>query len=148
MHLGNQILQARKRKGLSQEAVAEKLGVSRQTISKWELDETIPDIYQAKKLALLFGLSLDELISQDIEQKEVEKVILERDDHKDEKIDWTKAWGKKYPILNVYPQLVDVEVYEKQLLVLLRDMQKRYDLNQLDSLLVLKDILGKCWKKA
>ncbi len=39
MSLGNSLFHARKKSGLSQEAVAEKLGVSRQTISKWELDE-------------------------------------------------------------------------------------------------------------
>ena len=50
MNLGENLFQARKKKGLSQEAVAEKLGVSRQTISKWETDETLPDIRQAKKL--------------------------------------------------------------------------------------------------
>ncbi len=49
MSLGNNLFEARKKAGLSQESVAEKLGVSRQTISKWETNETIPDIYQAKK---------------------------------------------------------------------------------------------------
>ena len=44
MNLGNSLFHARKRRGLSQEDVAEKLGVSRQTISKWETGETIPDI--------------------------------------------------------------------------------------------------------
>lgn len=44
MSLGNNLYNARKRRGLSQEEVAEKLGVSRQTISKWELNETLPDI--------------------------------------------------------------------------------------------------------
>ena len=46
MNLGNNLFQARKKAGMSQEEVAEKLGVSRQTISKWETDETIPDIYK------------------------------------------------------------------------------------------------------
>ena len=50
MNLGNSLFQARKKRGLSQEDVAEKLGVSRQTISKWETDETVPDIYQAMAL--------------------------------------------------------------------------------------------------
>ena len=59
MNLGNNLFNARKKSGLSQEEVAEKLGVSRQTISKWETDETLPDIRQAKKLALLYHLSLD-----------------------------------------------------------------------------------------
>ena len=67
MGLGSHLSNARKKSGLSQEAVAEKLGVSRQTISKWELDETLPDIRQAKRLALLYHLTLDELISFDIE---------------------------------------------------------------------------------
>lgn len=40
MSLGTSLAQARRKAGLTQEAVAEKLGVSRQTISKWELDET------------------------------------------------------------------------------------------------------------
>ncbi len=75
MNLGNNLFQARKKVGLSQEIVAEKLGVSRQTISKWETDETIPDIYQSKKLANLYKLSLDELIEFDIDVKEIEEVI-------------------------------------------------------------------------
>ena len=46
MSLGKSLYQARKKSGLSQENVAEQLGVSRQTISKWETDETLPDIRQ------------------------------------------------------------------------------------------------------
>ena len=68
MSLGNNLFKARKKKGLSQEEAAEKLGVSRQTISKWEVDETLPDIRQSKKLAVLYGLSLDELIEFDIDE--------------------------------------------------------------------------------
>ena len=75
MNLGNNLFQARKKAGLSQEIVAEKLGVSRQTISKWETDETVPDIYQSKKLAKLYNLSLDELIEFDVDIKEIEEVI-------------------------------------------------------------------------
>ena len=62
MGLGNHLFQKQKKKGLSQEEVAGKLGVSRQTISKWETDETLPDIRQSKRLAVMYGLSLDELI--------------------------------------------------------------------------------------
>ena len=69
MNLGNHLFQARKRCGLTQEEVAEKLGVSRQTVSKWETDETLPDIRQSKRLALLYRLSLDELIDFDLEDR-------------------------------------------------------------------------------
>ena len=79
MNLGNNLFQARKKAGLSQEMVAEKLGVSRQTISKWETDETIPDIYQSKKLAKLYNLTLDELIDFDIDIKEIEEIIKKLD---------------------------------------------------------------------
>lgn len=57
MSLGNNLYNARKRRGLSQEKVAEKLGVSRQTISKWELNETLPDICQSKRLSNLYHLT-------------------------------------------------------------------------------------------
>ena len=67
MRLGNHLFQARKKAGLSQEEVAEKLGVSRQTVSKWETDETLPDIRQSKGLAMLYHMSLDELIEYDFD---------------------------------------------------------------------------------
>ena len=51
--LGNNLYNARKKSGLSQENVAEKLGVSRQTVSKWETNETLPDIRQSKQLLLI-----------------------------------------------------------------------------------------------
>ena len=44
MNLGNNLIEARKKSGFSQEKIAEKLGVSRQTISKWETGETLPDV--------------------------------------------------------------------------------------------------------
>ena len=75
MNFGNNLFQARKKTGLSQETVAEKLGISRQTISKWETGESLPDIYQAKKLAKLYKLSLDELIDFNIDINEIEEVI-------------------------------------------------------------------------
>ena len=71
MSLGSSLFEARKNRGLSQEEVAEKLGVSRQTISKWETDETLPDIRQSKRLAVIYRISLDELIDFDIEVKEI-----------------------------------------------------------------------------
>ena len=91
MNLGNNLFQARKKAGLSQETVAEKLGVSRQTISKWETDETVPDIYQAKRLSKLYNLTLDELIEFDVDVKEIEEVIKNTNEEKEAKINWTNA---------------------------------------------------------
>lgn len=74
MEIGNKILELRKKNNLSQESLAEKLGVARQTISKWELGETSPDLKQAKVLAKIFNVSLDELVDNDIKEVIVEKV--------------------------------------------------------------------------
>lgn len=71
MSLGTSLAQARRKAGLTQEAVAEKLGVSRQTISKWETNETLPDIRQSKRLAMLYRVTLDALIDFDIEAQEL-----------------------------------------------------------------------------
>lgn len=147
MNLGENLFQARKKKGLSQEAVAEKLGVSRQTISKWETDETLPDIRQAKKLAVLYGLTLDELIEFDADVQEIQEVINKTTEETVNKIDWTKVWAEKYPILARYQDEVDVAGYEEQLEKLLFDMEKEYGYNALDAFLVLKDILGQLWNK-
>ena len=147
MNLGENLFQARKKKGLSQEAVAEKLGVSRQTIFKWETDETLPDIRQAKKLAVLYGLTLDELIEFDADVQEIQEVINKTTEETVNKVDWTKIWAEKYPILARYQDEVDVAGYEEQLQKMLFDMEKEYGYNALDAFLVLKDILGQLWNK-
>lgn len=142
MNLGNNLFQARKRAALSQEQVAEKLGVSRQTISKWETDESVPDIYQSKKLAKIYSLTLDELIEFDLNQKDIEEVIKNTDEKKESKINWTKAWGKKYPILLKYQEEVDIKEYANEIRRLFNNLEKEYGYSELDAMLVLKDILG------
>ena len=73
MEIGKKIMELRKKNGLSQEELAEKVGVARQTISKWELGETSPDLKQAKELSKIFNVSLDELTDNDIKDVLVEK---------------------------------------------------------------------------
>lgn len=58
----NRLYELRKEKGLSQEELAEKLGVSRQAVSKWERSEASPDTDNLIALAKIYGLSLDELV--------------------------------------------------------------------------------------
>ena len=74
MELGKQVYELRKKANLSQEQLAEKVGVSRQTISKWELGETAPDIKQAQVLSQVFSVSLDELTGNDTKEVIYEKV--------------------------------------------------------------------------
>lgn len=74
MESGNKILQLRKQNNLSQEQLAEKMNVARQTISKWELGETSPDLDQAKQLSQIFNVSLDEITNNNIKNVLIDKV--------------------------------------------------------------------------
>ena len=74
MDLGKKIQELRKKENLSQEQLSEKMNVTRQTISKWELNETTPDIKQAKELSRLFKISLDELTENDTTTLVMQKV--------------------------------------------------------------------------
>ena len=66
MSLGNKILELRKKKGLSQEQLGEKVDVTRQTISNWELGETSPNPEQLKFLSKALDISIDELLDNDV----------------------------------------------------------------------------------
>ena len=61
MTLGERLTALRKNRGMSQDALAETLGVSRQSVSKWETDTSVPDLDKLVKLSDLFDISLDEL---------------------------------------------------------------------------------------
>lgn len=62
MNIAQRIQKLRKQSGLSQEQLAEKLGVSRQAVSKWESEQSVPDIDKLAQLSELFGVSTDHLI--------------------------------------------------------------------------------------
>ena len=66
MDISNQIKTRREAMGLSQEQLAEKLYVSRQTISNWERDKTYPDVQSLLMLSVLFGTSIDTLVKGDV----------------------------------------------------------------------------------
>ena len=64
MQIGNKINQLRKLSGMTQEQLAEKLNVSRQTISKWESGSSSPDIESVVKVSEIFQVSLDDLLKE------------------------------------------------------------------------------------
>ncbi len=75
MKIGSMISELRKKNNYTQEDLAEKLNVTRQTISKWELNETSPSLEDANKLAKIFHVSLDELVgSKNILEEKVSNV--------------------------------------------------------------------------
>lgn len=146
MSLGSSLYHARKKSGFSQENVAEKLGVSRQTISKWETDETLPDIRQSKRLAVLYHMTLDELIEYDFDEQQAQQMIESVSEQAQAKIDWNKVWSKKYPVLATYHQKVRIQDYAPALREMLTRLRVEYGYNNTDALLVLKDILARVWK--
>ncbi len=81
MELCRQIKKYRAQLNLSQEELAEKVYVSRQTISNWETEKSYPDIHSLLLLSSLFGISLDELIKGDIEV--MKKEIIQDETHKE-----------------------------------------------------------------
>ncbi len=62
MEFNNKLYELRKQKGLSQEELANRLNVSRQTVSKWEVGESTPDMEKLVAISELFDISLDELV--------------------------------------------------------------------------------------
>lgn len=65
MDLSKRLMELRMKNGLTQGQVADAVGVSRQSISKWELGEAVPGMEKMKKLGELYGLSVDDLLSDD-----------------------------------------------------------------------------------
>ena len=64
----NNLIQMRKMRRMTQEDVAEKVGVTRQAVAKWESGETVPDLDKCRILAELFGVSLDNLANYEPEE--------------------------------------------------------------------------------
>ena len=74
MNLGNNISDLRKKLRLSQEKLGEQVGVTRQTVSNWELNQTLPDTNQLIALSKALKVSIDVLVENDIQNLLEEKV--------------------------------------------------------------------------
>lgn len=75
IEIADRLIKLRKKNGLSQEELADKLGISRQSVSKWERAESSPDTDNLICLAKIYGVSLDELLSTD---EDVETIVEEQ----------------------------------------------------------------------
>ena len=86
MEIGRQIKKYRTELKLSQEELADKIYVTRQTVSNWENDKNYPDIHSLVLLSSLFGISLDDLVKGDV--KEMEEEIKTEDAKKLKRDGW------------------------------------------------------------
>lgn len=97
-------------------------------------------------MAKLYQVSLDDLIAFDVELNEIREIILKVDERAEEKIDWTSAWGKKYPVLVQYQKDVNYSDYARRINLMLDELKREYGYGEQDAMLVLKDILYQTWK--
>lgn len=75
MILADKIIEERKKNGWSQEELANKLGVSRQAVSKWESSGSIPDLQRILQMSELFGVTTDYLLKDEIEEEQLNEYV-------------------------------------------------------------------------
>lgn len=92
MKFGEKLRNARIRTDMTQEAVAKQIGVSRQSLSNWENDRTYPDLASVLKLSDLYGLSLDDLLREDMD-------LRRRMEEKKEKVKKYSSWLHDFAML-------------------------------------------------
>lgn len=103
MNIGNKIKELRKQRGITQEQLANIIGVSFQAVSKWENNISLPDISILPVLASYFGVSIDELFNFNIKEIEEKALAIAKESWKYRNSDWEKARNileeglKKYP---------------------------------------------------
>lgn len=104
MSIGEKLLNLRKSKHLSQEEVAEKLNVSRQTVSKWETDQSMPDFDKIVPLCELYQISADELLMG--KKLEREEVVVDRENSNEETNRRKKAMGISFSVFGYFLSVI------------------------------------------
>lgn len=116
MTLGGKLKEARKQVGLSQEQLAEKLGISRSAVAKWETDAGMPDIDNLKILSQLLGLSIDYLVDNGEElYKAIIKEPIDLSQYEgSRRVKKDKAVREKHPTATIHPLLAKEKLTKGQ----------------------------------
>ena len=129
MTLGEKIIELRKRYNLTQEKLSNQIGISRQTLSNWESNITSPDINQAKKLASIFKISLDDLTNTKTEvqcsnNKSILVNLIGKECYLDEDLDDHRLdFNTICKIIDVNNDFIKIEFkYEKNIITKLVDI--------------------------
>ena len=98
--MGKRIMENRKRLGLTQDQLAERLGVTAQAVSKWENDQSCPDIAMLPQLADIFGISTDALLGREKAEPKVTVVTGPETEEEEQKGHWQFTWnsGKRHGV--------------------------------------------------
>lgn len=86
--IGNRLFELRKNKNITQERLAESLGISRQSVSNWELDKSLPDMDKLMALAALYEVSLDYIVYGKQEVANAEEAASEQSNINNSYINW------------------------------------------------------------
>lgn len=129
MTLGKKIVELRKKYNLTQEKLANQIGISRQTLSNWESDITSPDIIQAKKIAQIFKISLDDLTDTKTEvecpnNKSILSNLIGKKCYIDiESDDYRLSYDTIFEVIDINPDFIKVEFkHNKKTIIKLIDM--------------------------
>ncbi|WP_040535825.1 helix-turn-helix transcriptional regulator [Schleiferilactobacillus shenzhenensis] len=142
MSLGEKLFALRKQAGYSQETVAEKVGVTRQTISKWENNQALPEMIKGKLLAELYGVTYDSLANEATGHHSTRAALDPAPD-----VDWTNAMNKRYPVLADYHEDPKFQILRNQVFALYDDIQKEMGLSELDTFLVMRDMVSQRYRQ-
>ena len=91
MSFGNNLVNLRKQKGWSQDELADNLNLSRQAISKWENDLSMPDVDNVKKISRVFSVGIDELLNNEVPKDKAVALDINKQDKKDKIINLIKT---------------------------------------------------------
>jgi|GEM_PF-778449 len=137
MRTGDKIAKARKSINLTQDQLAEVLGVTRQTISKWESDLAFPETSKIARLAEVLKISCDYLLKDD--KSVITEVPMQSANS------YVDEWTKLYPILGEYQITVDYNQYLRIFTDMIKEMMTTYNYSSEDAVLVLKDLMYKSY---
>lgn len=131
MTFAEKLKSIRKQMGISQELLAEKIGVSRQAVTKWETDAGIPDIENILSISNLFNISIDELLSNEIAAPNTSEYLFESiteyDIDKVKSYDMKLGGAKKFVLSGYQGEKIRIRLVSNDLSTLQNDFKVKID---------------------
>lgn len=148
MSFGDNLVNLRKQKGWSQDELADNLNLSRQAVSKWENDLSMPDVDNVKKISKVFSVGIDDLLNNDVPKDKAVSLDINKQDKKDKIINLIKTIILALVII----YLINVVYKFASLLVIVNGVSAYQNLNNYHYIITTYDENGlaekeECWYK-
>lgn len=148
MSFGSNLVNLRKQKGWSQDELADNLNLSRQAVSKWENDLSMPDVDNVKKISKVFSVGIDDLLNNDVPKDKAVSLDINKQDKKDKIINLIKTIILALVII----YLINVVYKFASLLVIVNGVSAYQNLNNYHYIITTYDENGlaekeECWYK-